>query len=60
MLLPLTPADKYRARLMQTGGSMPYILDMGNLGGGWVPAPRAMVDYPAPGDMNPVRENADR
>ena len=59
VLLPLSPADQYRARVMQAGGSMPYILDMGNLAGGWIPAPRAMVDHPSPGDMNPVRENAD-
>lgn len=59
VLLPLSPADKYRARIMQAGGSMPYILDLGNLAAGWIPAPRTMVDHPSPGDMNPVRENAD-
>ncbi|MEQ1636559.1 MAG: galactose oxidase-like domain-containing protein [Methylococcales bacterium] len=59
VLLPLSPADKYRARIMQAGGSMPYILDLGNLAAGWIPAPRTMIDHPSPGDMNPVRENAD-
>lgn len=59
VLLPLGPDDGYRARLMLTGGSKPFILDMNNVGAGWVQAARSMVDYPAPGDMNPVRENAD-
>ena len=59
VLLPLRPDDGYRARLMLTGGSKPFVLDMGDLGAGWVQAPRSMSDYPAPGDMNPVRENAD-
>jgi hypothetical protein len=59
VLLPLDPGDGYRARLMLTGGSKPFVLDMGNLSAGWVQAARSMVDYPAPGDMNPVRENAD-
>ena len=59
VMLPLSPADNYRARIMQAGGSMPYILDLGNIGAGWIPAPRSMFDYPSPGDVNPVRENAD-
>lgn len=59
VMLPLLPTDQYRARIMQAGGSMPYILDLGNLAAGWIPAPRTMVDHPSPGDMNPVRENAD-
>ena len=59
VMLPLSPADKYRARIMQVGGSMPFILDLGNLAAGWIPAPRAMFDHPSPGDVNPVRENAD-
>jgi hypothetical protein len=59
VMLPLSPGDKYRARIMQAGGSMPYILDTGNVAVGWIPAPRAMFDHPSPGDVNPVRENAD-
>jgi Domain of unknown function (DUF1929) len=59
VMLPLSPSDKYRTRIMQAGGSMPYILDLGNPVAGWIPAPRAMFDHPSLGDMNPVRENAD-
>ena len=59
VMLPLSPDDHYRARVMQAGGSMPFILDLDNLVAGWMPAPRAMVDHPSPGDVNPVRENAD-
>lgn len=59
VLLPLSPADGYRARILQAGGSTPFILDLGNLGAGWSPTTRAMFDHPAPGDVNPVRENAD-
>lgn len=59
VMLPLSPQDEYRARVMQAGGSMPYILDTGNPAAGWIAAPRAMFDHPAAGDMNPVRENAD-
>ncbi|WP_043345533.1 DUF1326 domain-containing protein [Belnapia moabensis] len=59
VLLPLSPADGYRARLMQIGGSTPFILDMGNVAAGWSAATRAMFDHPASGDVNPVRENAD-
>ena len=40
VMLPLSPADKYRARIMQVGGSMPFILDLGNLAAGWIPTPR--------------------
>ena len=59
VILPLSPADGYRARIMQAGGSMPYILDLGNLAAGWIAAPRSMFDHPSPGDVNPIRENAD-
>ena len=59
VLLPLSAADGYRARVMQAGGSTPYILDLGNVAAGWTAAPRAMFDHPASGDVNPVRENAD-
>ncbi|MGE0469512.1 MAG: galactose oxidase-like domain-containing protein [Nitrospira sp.] len=59
VMLPLSPTDKYRARIMQAGGSMPFILDLGNLAAGWIAAPRSMLDHPNPGDVNPVRENAD-
>ena len=59
VLLPLSPADGYRARVMEIGGSMPFILDLGNVAGGWQAVPRAMFDHPASGDVNPVRENAD-
>lgn len=59
VMLPLSPEDGYRARIMQAGGSMPYILDLGTIAAGWIPAPRAMFDHPAPGDVNPIRENAD-
>ena len=59
VLLPLSPADKYRARVMQIGGSTPFILDMGNVAGGWIAATRSMFDHPAMGDVNPIRENAD-
>ncbi len=59
VMLPLSPGDNYRARIMQAGGSTPYILDLGNLAAGWIAAPRAMFDHPAMGDVNPVRENAD-
>ncbi len=59
VMLPLSPTDQYRTRIMQAGGSMPFILDFGNLAAGWIPAPRSMFDHPNPGDMNPVRENAD-
>jgi hypothetical protein len=58
-MLPLSPTDQYRARIMQAGGSMPFILDLGNLGAGWIPSPRSMFDHPSAGDVNPVRENAD-
>ncbi len=59
VMLPLSPADNYRARIMQAGGSMPYILDTANPAAGWTPAPRAMFGHPGAGDVNPVRENAD-
>lgn len=59
VMLPLRPQDRYQARVMQAGGSTPYILDTGNPAAGWTAAPRAMFDHPATGDMNPVRENAD-
>jgi hypothetical protein len=59
VMLPLVPGDGYRARVMQAGGSTPFILDLGNVAGAWVAAPRAMFDHPATGDVNPVRENAD-
>lgn len=59
VMLPLSPTDKYRARIMQAGGSMPFILDLGNLAAGWIAAPRSMFDHPSSGDVNPVRENAD-
>jgi hypothetical protein len=59
IMLPLSYSDEYRARIMQVGGSMPYILDTDNVAAGWIPVPRAMFDHPSPGDMNPVRENAD-
>ncbi|MPZ34713.1 MAG: DUF1326 domain-containing protein [Rhodospirillales bacterium] len=59
VLLPLSPTDKYRARVMQIGGSTPFILDMDNVGAGWTAATRAMFDHPAMGDVNPIRENAD-
>jgi hypothetical protein len=59
VLLPLTPSDGYRARILVAGASMPYLLDMGNVPGGWIPAPRTMVDYPSAGDVNPRRENLD-
>ncbi|MFN0193688.1 MAG: galactose oxidase-like domain-containing protein, partial [Aestuariivirga sp.] len=58
-LLPLSPTNKYRARILQAGGKMPFILDMDNLSAGWIGAPRMMSDHPNPGDFNPVRENAD-
>ena len=58
-MLPLTPRDNYRARIMQAGGSTPFILDTTNPAAGWTAAPRAMFDHPAAGDVNPVRENAD-
>jgi hypothetical protein len=58
-LLPLSPADGYRARILQAGGSTPFILDLGNPGAGWISTARTMFDHPAPGDVNPVRENAD-
>ena len=59
VLLPLSPADKYRARVMQIGGSTPFILDMDNVGAGWAAATRSMFDHPAMGDVNPLRVNAD-
>lgn len=59
VLLPLSPVDEYRARVMQAGGSVPYILDLGDVAAGWIAAPRALFDHPATGDVNPVRENAD-
>jgi hypothetical protein len=59
VLLPLKPSDGYRARILLAGASMPYVLDMGNVAAGWLPAPRNMVDYPAAGDVNPRRENLD-
>lgn len=59
VLLPLTPADGYRARIMEAGGSTAYILDTGDIGRGWIPTTRALFDHPAAGDVNPVRENAD-
>ena len=59
VLLPMSSADGWRARVMQVGGSAPFILDMDNVAAGWVAAPRAMFDHPAPGDVNPLRINAD-
>jgi len=59
VLLPLKPSDGYRARILLAGASMPYVLDMGNVAGGWTAVPRNMADYPAPGDFNPRRENLD-
>jgi hypothetical protein len=59
VMLPLTPADKYRARILQAGGSTAFILDTTNPAAGWTATPRAMFDHPDPGDVNPVRENAD-
>ena len=59
VLLPLNPSDRYRARILVAGASTPYLLDMNALGGGWQATARTMVDYPAPGDMNPRRENLD-
>lgn len=59
VMMPLSPADNYRARVMQAGGSTPYILDANNPGAGWAVVTRSMFDDPAPGDINPVRENAD-
>ncbi|MDQ3287329.1 MAG: DUF1929 domain-containing protein [Pseudomonadota bacterium] len=59
VMLPLRPQEGYRARIMQAGGSMPYILDPADVAAGWTAAPRAMIDHPSAGDMNPVRENAD-
>jgi hypothetical protein len=59
VLLPLSPSDNYRARVMQAGGSTPYILDTTNPAAGWSAATRSMFDHPSAGDVNPVRENAD-
>jgi hypothetical protein len=59
VLLPLKPSDGYRARIMLAGASMPYVLDLGNVGAGWTAVPRTMSGYPAPGDFNPRRENLD-
>ncbi len=59
VLLPLKPSDKYRARLLIAGASMPYVLDMDSLATGWTPVPRNMNGYPDPGDVNPRRENLD-
>jgi hypothetical protein len=59
VLLPLKPSDKYRARILLAGASMPYVLDMDSLATGWIPAPRTMIGYPDPGDVNPRRENLD-
>ncbi len=59
VLLPLTPSDKYRARILIAGASTPYVLDLGSLASGWQATARNMVDYPAAGDMNPRRENLD-
>jgi hypothetical protein len=59
VLLPLKPSDKYRARILIAGASMPYVLDMDSLGSGWTPVPRTMNGYPDPVDVNPRRENLD-
>jgi Galactose oxidase-like, Early set domain len=59
VLPPLVPQDKYRARIMQAGGSTPFILDTTNPAAGWTAATRSMFDNPTTGDVNPVRENAD-
>lgn len=59
VLLPLSFSDEYRARVMLAGGSTPYILDLGNLGAGWIATTRTMTGYPAAGDVNPLRENCD-
>jgi hypothetical protein len=59
VLLPLQLADSYRARVLLAGASMPYILDLGSLGSGWIAAPRTMNGYPDPADVNPRRENLD-
>jgi hypothetical protein len=59
VLPPLVPQDKYRARIIQAGGSTPFILDTTNPAAGWTAATRSMFDNPATGDVNPVRENAD-
>src|SRR5207244_6757159 len=59
VLLPLKPSDKYRARILLAGASMPYVLDLDALGSGWTPVPRTMTGYPDSGDVNPRRENLD-
>jgi hypothetical protein len=59
VLLPLKPSDKYRARILVAGASTPYVLDLEALGSGWIPTARTMNGYPAPGDVNPRRENLD-
>ncbi|MBM3734254.1 MAG: DUF1929 domain-containing protein [Acidobacteria bacterium] len=59
VLLPLKPTDKYRARVLVAGDSMPFVLDTTNPAAGWTAVPRNMVDYPAVGDVNPRRENLD-
>lgn len=59
VLLPLSPSEKYRARILVAGGSTPYLLDPANPAAGWIPTTRTMIDHPASGDVNPVRENAD-
>ncbi|MBA3249765.1 MAG: DUF1929 domain-containing protein [Geodermatophilaceae bacterium] len=59
VLLPLSPADKYRARVLVAGGSTPFVLDTDDPGAGWTATVRTMTGYPQSGDMNPVRENLD-
>lgn len=59
VMLPLSPDDEYRARVMLAGGSTPFIIDPANPAAGWVATVRTLVDHPASGDVNPVRENAD-
>lgn len=63
VLLPLrppTPASAaYRARILLAGASTPYVLDLDALAMGWIPTARNMIDHPAPGDVNPRRENLD-
>jgi hypothetical protein len=52
VLLPLLPADGYRARVLVAGAAQPRVLDLGNPGAGWQPTHHR----PLPG--SPVRNHA--
>lgn len=57
VLLPLTPADGYRARVLACGDSGPVHIDLGSSSPSWQPTgPRTLID-PGPPPSSPKRTN---